>query len=265
MLAIPDLRVRSAGVKDPKAIGLRRIPIDDLDWRPSPLPDADTWCAAELDQSAGTFDCNVGPGFSDARPDRAMQTQHIGEDGDGVVSLEGDKGRRLGQALAQGCFDAHTEWAEALGQVAQEWDRSTVVTQQGRPFGKLRLPGWSTYQDPGEARVVTHSFDDRHRRLRETDQKKKRRRAMLDELVARRRRVERPHVEFDDRAAAWREVVPQNAGASGPVDTGLGCQEDSTVARAEEEVRVELPAARLRRRQARDPFRRPFGERVENR
>ncbi|MBL1098362.1 ATP-binding protein [Streptomyces sp. 205] len=33
-----DLRARSAGVKDPKAIGFRRISINDLDGRPSPLP-----------------------------------------------------------------------------------------------------------------------------------------------------------------------------------------------------------------------------------
>ena len=37
------------------------------------------------------------------------------------------------------------------------------------------------------------------------------------------------------------------------------------MARAEEEVRVDLPAVGLRRGEARDPFRRLFGEGVENR
>jgi hypothetical protein len=46
----------SAGVKDPKAIGLRRISINDLDWRPSPLPHTDAWRAGELDLPAAAFD-----------------------------------------------------------------------------------------------------------------------------------------------------------------------------------------------------------------
>src|SRR3954454_5357611 len=76
---------------------------------------------------------------------------------------------------------------------------------------------------------------------------------------------ERAHVEFDDGAAAWSEVVPQNASARCPVDTRLGRDGDSAVARAQEEVRVGLPAVRLRRGEARHPFRWLFGERVENR
>jgi hypothetical protein len=83
-------------VKDPKAIGLRRISINDLDWRPSPLPNADAWRAGELDLPAGTFDCNARPGFGDARPVRAVRTQHIGEDDDRVVALEGDEGGHFG-------------------------------------------------------------------------------------------------------------------------------------------------------------------------
>ena len=75
-------RALSAGVKDPKAIGLRRISINDLDWRPSPLPNADAWRAGELDLPAGAFDCNARPGFGSARPVRAVRAQHIGEDGD---------------------------------------------------------------------------------------------------------------------------------------------------------------------------------------
>jgi hypothetical protein len=73
------------------------------------------------------------------------------------------------------------------------------------------------------------------------------------------------HVEFDDDAAACGEVVPQNANPRCPVHTRLDCYGDSTVARAEEKVCVDLPAAGLRRGEARDPFRRLFGERVENR
>src|SRR5262249_24335384 len=84
------------------------------------------------------------------------------------------------------------------------------------------------------------------------------------EFVAHRRGGERAHVEFDDCAAAWSEVVPQNAGSRCPVDTRLGCYGDSTVARAQEEVYVDLPAVGLRRGEARDPFRWLFGEGVEN-
>ncbi|XXZ23330.1 hypothetical protein WME92_06595 [Sorangium sp. So ce307] len=101
-----DLCALSADVKDPKAIGLRRISIDDLDWRPSPLPNADAWRAVELDLPAGAFDCDARPGFGGARPVHAVRTQHIGEDGDRVVALEGDEGGRFGQPLAQGRLDS---------------------------------------------------------------------------------------------------------------------------------------------------------------
>ena len=85
----------SAGVKDPKAIGFRRVPIDDLDRRPSPLPHADARRARELDLPAGAFDFDARPGFGNARPVRAVRTQHIGEDGDRVIALEGDEGGRF--------------------------------------------------------------------------------------------------------------------------------------------------------------------------
>src|SRR5262249_52993970 len=61
----------------------------------SPLPNADAWRAGELDLPAGAFNCNVRPGFGSARPVRAVRTQHIGEDGDRVVALEGDEGGRF--------------------------------------------------------------------------------------------------------------------------------------------------------------------------
>ena len=50
-----------------------------------------------------------------------------------------------------------------------------------------------------------------------------------------------------------------------PVDARLGGYGDSTVSRGEEEVCVDLPAVGLRRGEARDRFRRLFGQRVENR
>ena len=34
-------QIRSGNVQGPKAVGFRRISIDDLDWRPRPLPDID--------------------------------------------------------------------------------------------------------------------------------------------------------------------------------------------------------------------------------
>src|SRR5262245_45914367 len=90
-----DVRALSAGVEDPKAIGLRRISINNLDWRPSPLPNADAWRAGEPDLPAGAFNCSARPGFGSARPVHAVRTQHIGEDGDRVVALEGDEGGRF--------------------------------------------------------------------------------------------------------------------------------------------------------------------------
>src|SRR5437762_12984667 len=124
---VVEPRAPSAAVKDPKVIGLRRISINDLDRRPSPLPNADAGRTGEPDLPAGAFDCNARPESGNARPVCAGRTQHIGEDGDGVVALEGDEGRRLGQPPAEGRLGSCTEWAEALGQVAQERDRGAVV------------------------------------------------------------------------------------------------------------------------------------------
>lgn len=88
---------------------------------------------------------------------------------------------------------------------------------------------------------------------------------MVDECVAHGRGGERPRIEFDDGAAAWSEVVPQDADPRGPVDARFGRHGDPAVARVEEEVRVDPPAVGLRRGEARDPLRRLFGQRVENR
>src|SRR5712691_8696209 len=84
-----DVGALLAGVEGPEAIGFGRISIHDLDWCPSPLPDADAWCAGELDLPAGAFDRDARPGFGGACPVRAVRTQHVGEDGDRVVALEG--------------------------------------------------------------------------------------------------------------------------------------------------------------------------------
>src|SRR5262245_11372246 len=91
-----NLGVLSADAEDPKAIGFRRSSINDLDWRPSPLPSADAWRAGEPNLAAGAFNCNARPGFGSARPVHAVRTQHIGEHGDRVVALEGDEGGRFG-------------------------------------------------------------------------------------------------------------------------------------------------------------------------
>ena len=122
-----------ARAEDPKAIGLCGIAINDLDWRPSPLPNADAWRAREADLPAGAFDRNARPGLGNARPVRTVQTQHVGEDRDRVVALEGDEGRRLAQPLEQSRLDPYTEWTEAVGQVAQERDSGAVVAQQPQP------------------------------------------------------------------------------------------------------------------------------------
>ena len=91
-----DRHALSAGVEDPKAIWFRRISVNDLDWRPSPLPNADVWRAGELDLPAGAFNCDARPGFGNAFPVHTVRTQHLGEDGDRVVALEGDEGGRFG-------------------------------------------------------------------------------------------------------------------------------------------------------------------------
>lgn len=252
-------------MEDPEATGFDRISIDDLDRRPNPLPNADARRAGELDLPAGAFDGSTRPEFGDARPVRTARTQRIGKDGDRVVALEGDEGRRFGQALAEGRLDACTEWTEALGQIAQERDRGAVIAEQRHPFGELGLPGRSTYHDPGQALVLADGFDDRYRGLRVAHQKKEGRRAMVDEFVAHRRRSERAQVEFEHGAAAWSEILPQNARPGCPIDTRLDGYGDSAMARTEQEVCVDPPAMGLRRGQARDPFRRLFGERIEYR
>lgn len=96
------------------------------------------------------------------------------------------------------------------------------------------------------------------------DQKKQGCRSTLGECVAHVGRGECAHVEFDDGAAVRCEAVPQNTGPGRPVDTRLGGDGDSTVARAAEEVRVDRPAVRLRRGEPRDPWRGPLGQRVEH-
>src|ERR671925_773103 len=99
-------RALSGGVKDPEAAGLRRIASYDLDRRPSPLPNADSRRAAELDLPAGAFDGNARPGLGDTCPVCAVESQQLGEDGDCVVTLEGHEGGRLSEHLTEGCPDA---------------------------------------------------------------------------------------------------------------------------------------------------------------
>ncbi|KQV14570.1 hypothetical protein ASC99_30920 [Kitasatospora sp. Root107] len=193
-----------------------------------------------------------------------MGAQHVGEDGDRVVALEGDERGCCGQPLTEGRPDALAERGEALGQVAQERDRGAVGAQRGRPLGELRLPGRRTDHGLGEARVPADGPDDRHGRIRLADQQEEGGRALLDECVAHGRGGEFAHVEFDHGAAACAEVLPQDAGPGGPVDARLGCHGDPTVARAVQEVRVDPPAAGLRRGEPGDPFRRLVGERVEH-
>jgi hypothetical protein len=77
-------------------MGFHWISINDLDRRGGPLPNADVWRAGELDLPAGALDGHVRPGRSDACPVHAVRPQYIGENGDRVVALEGDKGGRFG-------------------------------------------------------------------------------------------------------------------------------------------------------------------------
>src|ERR1700733_15938245 len=155
-----SLRVLSGGVQNSEAVGFCRIPVHDLGWRPGPLPNADAGRARELDQPAGALDRDTRPGFGDARPVRAVSTQHVGEDRDGVVALERHEGGLFRQPLTEGRLDSRAEWAEALGQVAQERDPGTAVAKRRQPSGELRLPGRCTEQHPGKALVVADRLDD---------------------------------------------------------------------------------------------------------
>jgi hypothetical protein len=106
-------------------------------------------------------------------------------------------------------------WPGSAATVA--WARSiacasSIQPWKGRPFGELRAPGWLTDHDLGEALVAADRLDDRRRRLRVADQTKDGCRVVVDELVAHGRGVEHAHVEFDDGAAVWREVVLNDAG-----------------------------------------------------
>src|SRR5215469_4870153 len=82
----------SAGVKDPEAAGYCRVPVSDLDWCPGPLPHGDARGAGEPDLPAGALDRDARPESWRACSARLARTQHIGEDGDRVVALEGDEG-----------------------------------------------------------------------------------------------------------------------------------------------------------------------------
>lgn len=78
VLTPAHLHAPSAGMEDPKAIGVLRISINDLNRRPRPLPNADAWRAGELYLPAGAFHRDTRPIFGNARPVHAVRTQHIG-------------------------------------------------------------------------------------------------------------------------------------------------------------------------------------------
>jgi hypothetical protein len=59
---------------------------------------------------AGAFDYHARPGFGHAHPFQSVCTQHVCEDGDSVITLEGDEGGSFGQPLSQGRRDSCTEW-----------------------------------------------------------------------------------------------------------------------------------------------------------
>ena len=104
-----ELRALLAGIEEPKAIRPRRISVNDLDRRPSPLPNTDAWPARELDLPACAVNGHGRPGFRRARPVDAMRTEHIGEDSDRIVPFEGDEGGSFSQSLVEDRLDAHTE------------------------------------------------------------------------------------------------------------------------------------------------------------
>jgi hypothetical protein len=156
---------RSAGVEDPKATGSAgsrsTTRIGGQAHCQTLMPGVrEKWIGPRLPSTA------TRPRCGDARPVHAVRAQHIGEDGDRVVALEGDEGERVGQPLTEGCLDPGTERSWALGEVAQERERGAVGAQRRRPFDELRLPGRSADHGLGEALVVADRPDDRHRRLR---------------------------------------------------------------------------------------------------
>jgi hypothetical protein len=189
--------------------------------------------------------------------------QDLGEDGDGVVALEGDEGRRAGQALAECGVDLDAERGEGFGKVAQERDPGAVGAEVAGPFGELGLAGGRADEDAGQARVGADGLDDRHGRLRGADEKQEGCRAVVDEGIA--ERGDRGDADLDESGAARAETVAQDAGAGFPVDRRLGCDGDAGVARGEEEVGVDLPAVGLGGGDAGDPVGRVVGEGVEDR
>jgi hypothetical protein len=60
---------------------------------------------------------------------------------------------------------------------------------------------------------VADRLDQGHGRLGETGQQKEGRHAVADEFVAHGRGGEPARIEFDHSAAAWTEVVPEDAGS----------------------------------------------------
>ncbi len=98
-------------MQDPEAGGVRRVAVGHLDRGPGPLPHADARRPGEPDRPPGALDRDRRPGPGEPGPVGAVRAQHLGEDGDGVVALEGDEGGLLAQPFAQRRPDAGAERA----------------------------------------------------------------------------------------------------------------------------------------------------------
>ena len=97
-----------------------------------------------------------------------------------------------------------------------------MFAEQHHPVAELRLPGRRTDRQAAEASIMLDRRDNRYRWFRITDQQKKHRCVTVDKGAADRWRAERARVERRQCAAAYNEMVPQNASPKRPVHAGFG-------------------------------------------
>ena len=222
-----------AGVPDPEAVGVGRVAVDDLDRGPRPLPPPDARGLGEPDRPAGAVDREAGPGRDDLLGLRAVGAQHVGEDGDGVVALEGDEGRWLGQPLAQLRLDPRAEGdpGARAGSAGTGRSAPSAPSEEAHPLSS-GCPAGAPIRTSPRRGSGADGLHDRHRRLRVADQEQQGRRAVVDEPVAGGRWGRGACVELGQGAAVRGECSAQDAGPGRPVGAGLGGHRDPAVARA---------------------------------
>src|SRR5262249_27546458 len=101
----------------------------DLDWRPSPLPDADPGYPREADLAAGAHDRQLTKTRRERRSLATPRPQRRDHNADRVVRLKGDNGGRPPPDLREPPLDRLPCLAETSGQVTKERHAEPVDTE----------------------------------------------------------------------------------------------------------------------------------------